>query len=438
MTEKVKEFITLTDSLGMYCLVDWQATGNPTDSTFKDAPIFFNDISEYSHSKGYKHVLYEIFNEPHSVSWTQIKQYANQILPIIQSNDSGAVVVVGTPQWDQNIGDAASSPITGYSDLNIMYAFHFYSCSHYQFLSALDNASKSIPVFISEWSIAKFDGGDGTREVESTCISNADALMRTAKSNQGGQRISWCNWSWSDRNNQTSTLMDCGSMVPSMTGNEVIRLSGKGGCCPPPCCFSCYSNTCSEIPGILDLGHYDVNIEAEEEIIGQGEGITYHEENTTPEEAESRAPCNSGFRESGKDYQFRINECVDVAPCYGLTNTEGWHTLTSIEANEWIIYTVNVDKVGYYSVEALCNPNTKQTLSITSQSYSYNLLYNLDTKKEAKDISFVGQSSCAPEVEWKTWGWENPVQNIGADSTKQINTGVLFKEAGSHTIKIAF
>jgi len=438
-TELTKHFIDYTAKIGMYYLCDWHilTPGDPLDGTYSQYNTYFNEITNYVKSKGYKHVLYEICNEPNGVSWARIKEYAGKVLPTIQSNDPGAVVVVGTPQWDQNIGDAVNSPITGYSNLNIMYAFHFYSCSHYQFLSALDNASKSIPVFISEWGIAKFDGGDGTREVDATCISNADALLRTAKTNQGGQIISWCAWSFGEKNEQASSVMSCGTMTPSITGTEVIRL--MGGDPKPLPQTACYANTCQAIPGIIDLGMYDVNTEAAEDAIGAGEGVTYHEENTVSDEDNARSKCNGAYKWAGEDYIFRINECVDASGCYGLSNTEGWHNLGYIEPNEWTVYTLNIEEPGYYSISALCNPTTKQNFSITSVSKCCNLLVNLDTKEEVADMSFA--TSMAGQFsgeEWKHWAWEKPVEDVGDGAEDESNTGILFKEAGKHTIKISF
>lgn len=48
----------------------------------------------------------------------------------IRGNDPDAhpnVVVLGTPNWDQDVGTAAASPLTG---SNLMYAVHFYSGTH--------------------------------------------------------------------------------------------------------------------------------------------------------------------------------------------------------------------------------------------------------------------------------------------------------------------
>ena len=44
-------------------------------------------------------MIYEIANEPNGVSWSTIKSYAEQVIPVIRANDPDAVVIVGTRGW---------------------------------------------------------------------------------------------------------------------------------------------------------------------------------------------------------------------------------------------------------------------------------------------------------------------------------------------------
>ncbi|MBR4839068.1 MAG: cellulase family glycosylhydrolase [Paludibacteraceae bacterium] len=447
---QTKTFIDQTAELGMYYLCDWHVLtpGNPNDAAYSDASYYFKTISEYVKSKGYIHVLYEICNEPNGCSWNDIKQYADKILPIIQQNDPGACVVVGTPQWDQNINEAANNPIQGYDNLNILYAFHYYSCSHQQFLSRLENTARTIPIFISEWGIANFDGGQGSREVANSCFTSADQLINIADGS-AGQKISWCAWSFGEKNEQASSLMSCGSMELSTTGRKVVDLLDGGWIC---CTRSsqCYENTCQEIPGIVDLGKYNVNTEFDnsdmgfgkvpgsDTYVGGGEGVTYHEENTVSDEVNDRSLCNGAYKWAGEDYAFRQDECVDVSGCYGLANTEGWHNLGYIEPGEWITLTLDITEPGYYSLQALCNPTTKQILGISSVSHRCNLLVDMTNDKELYQIAFVTGLPNHGDENYKYWEWTDPVSNLD-DEGDASNYTVLFKEAEpKHTIKIHF
>jgi len=447
-TQQTKTFIDNTAELGMYYLCDWHVLtpGNPNDWAYNDAENYFREISSYVKSKGYQHVIYEICNEPNGVSWGEIKSYAQKVLPIIQQNDPGACVVVGTPQWDQNINEAQSSPIQGYNNLNILYAFHYYACSHQQFLSRLENAARSIPVFISEWGIAEFDGGQGHREVAQSCFSSADQLMNIANGS-AGQKISWCAWSFGEKNEQASSLMSCGTMELSETGKKVVELMGGDGSIKPTI-SACYENECQAVPGVIDLGKYDVNPDGGtvdydfgkvgDKYVGGGEGVTYHEENTTDDEKNDRSLCNGAYKWGGDDYSFRQDECVDASGCYGLTNSEGWHNLGYIEPGEWIVITLDVKEPGYYKIKALCNPTTNQYIGVGSLSHNCNLIVDVNTDEELAGMAFVSEHKAEVAGEdWKSWKWYDAVTDLD-DQDDADNVVVLFKEAEKHQIKISF
>ncbi|MBO4807344.1 MAG: cellulase family glycosylhydrolase [Paludibacteraceae bacterium] len=448
-TQQTKTFIDQTADLGMYYLCDWHVLtpGNPNDWAYNDAENYFRTISSYVKERGYKHVIYEICNEPNGCSWSDIKSYANKILPIIQQNDPGACVVVGTPQWDQNINEAQNDQINGYSNLNILYSFHYYACSHQQFLSRLENAARAIPVFISEWGIANFDGGQGSRAVDGSCFTSADQLMNIANGAGTGQMISWCAWSFGEKNEQASSLMSCGSMELSETGKKVVKLVGGDPEIIIPK-SACYASSCQEVPGVVDLGKYDVNPDGGKEdmgfgkvgstYVGGGEGVTYHEENTTSDEVNDRSECNGAYKWAGDDYTFRQDECVDASGCYGISNTEGWHNLGYIEPGEWILITLDVKEAGYYKVEGLCNPTTKQNVGFGSISHNCNLLVDMESDEELDQIGFVTTMESQGDNNWKYWAWHDAVSNID-DEDDADNATVLFKEAeAEHKIKISF
>lgn len=438
-TQITKDLIDLTARYKMYYLCDWHVLtpGNPNDGSYSDAANYFREISSYVKQKGYTHVLYEICNEPNGCSWSDIKTYADKVIPVIQDNDPEAIIVVGTPQWDQLIDQAQNDPITKYGNY-LMYSFHFYSCSHMQFMPKLESAARNIPVFISEWGIAEFSGGEGTRDVAQSCISAADNLMNVANGSNG-QKISWCCWSFGQKNEQASAVMSCGSLEPSPTGKVVIGYLGAD----PKFKIkktACYEGQCAAIPGVLDLGKYDLNIDEDGETILDGEGVTYHEENTVADEVNDRSDCNGAFKWAGEDYTFRIDECVDVSGCYGITGAEGYYNLGYIEPGEWTVYTVEVEEPGYYSIEALLNPTTTgQVLDISSVTYCTNILVDLDTKEPISSLSFVTDLPDMGDSEnWQYWKWYKPVEDINLGYATYVNNGVLFKTAGKQTIKVTF
>lgn len=450
-TQITKDLIDLTAKYKMYYLCDWHILdpGDPLSDSYRDFSNYFREITSYVKSKGYHHVLYEICNEPNSdkstngvnVDWNRIRQYADQVLPIIQSGDPGAVVVVGTPRYDQEIDQAKNNPITGYPNLGIMYSFHYYSCSHQNLLGKYDGAVNVIPVFISEWGVAKFDGGSGyhwTDEVGDDCKSGAKQLMNKAFEN----KTPWCCWSFGMKEEMASAVMDCGKLTLSKSGQFVVE-SFMGGCstCKPEI-TACYEGSCQKVPGVIDLGKYDENPEGEATkkngltVVGAGEGVAYHEENTvTDEEENDGSLCNAAFKYGGEGFNFRPDECVDASNCYGITNSEGWHNLGVIEPLEWETYTIDIEEPGYYEIEGLLNPTTHQQMSIDSKTYKENLLYNYETEEQLPSISFsTNQEDQGNSNNWKFWAWEKPVNNL--DDADEIKAALLFKEAGQQTIRI--
>lgn len=448
-TNTTKHLIDYTAKIGMYYLCDWHVLtpGDPTSWDYNDAENYFRTISSYVKEKGYKHVLYEICNEPNGVSWDKIKEYADKILPIIQQNDPGACVVVGTPQWDQDIHLAQQNPISSskYPQLNILYSFHYYACSHQQFLSRLENAAKAIPCFITEWGIADFSGGAGQRDVAASCYTSADALMNIANGS-AGQKISWCAWSFGEKQEQASSLMSCGSMELAPTGKKIVELLGGDGSVVIPK-SACYMNSCQAVPGVVDLGYYDQDPDAPNEdmgfgkvgsqYVGNGEGKLYHEENTVADEDNARSKCNGAFKWAGDDYTFRQDECVDASGCYGIANTEGWHNLGYIEPGEWVMLTVDVEEPGYYTLQGLCNPTTNQYIAIGDLTHMRNALVDMNTDEEFPGIAFVTEIKKFNGEDWNSWGWMDPVTDLD-DQDDASNIAVLFKEAGKHQLKFSF
>lgn len=86
-----------------------------------EAAEFFDLIaSEYAQ---YPNLIFEICNEPNdSTNWSDIMEYSRQIIPVIRARVPEAVILVGTPEYDQNLSSAILRPL---EFDNIMYVLHF-------------------------------------------------------------------------------------------------------------------------------------------------------------------------------------------------------------------------------------------------------------------------------------------------------------------------
>ncbi len=154
----VKSGVNYATELGMYVIVDWHILHDLDPNKYKsDAIAFFDEMSR--EFKDQDNVIYEICNEPNGgTSWSQVKSYALEVIPVIRANDPNAIIIVGTPNWCQFVDDAANDPITEYD--NLLYAVHFYAETHRDDIrNRMTTAiNKGLPVIISEFSICDASG----------------------------------------------------------------------------------------------------------------------------------------------------------------------------------------------------------------------------------------------------------------------------------------
>ncbi len=192
----VDDGVNYATELGMYVIVDWHILHDLNPQVNKDeAKLFFEEMS--AKYKEYDNVIYEICNEPNGgTSWADVKSYAEEVIPIIRKNAPDAIIIVGTPNWSQDVDIAAKDPITGYD--NIMYAAHFYAATHTDNIrnkvqTALDSG---LPVFISEFSICDASGNGAID------YGQADKWFDLINTNN----LSYAGWNISNKD-ETSSLI---------------------------------------------------------------------------------------------------------------------------------------------------------------------------------------------------------------------------------------
>ncbi|MCQ2098423.1 MAG: cellulase family glycosylhydrolase, partial [Fibrobacter sp.] len=173
----------------IYVIIDYHS--HKASSNTENAKTFFKTMAE-KYGK-YDNVIFEIFNEPTSQSWSEIKTYAESVISVIRQY-SDNLVVVGNRSWDQYPNDAISSPI---NDKNVAYTFHYYAGSHYtnsEGANAVQAMNAGLSVFVTEWGTVDASGNGG--------FNSGNSATWLSWMNQ--HKLSGANWSVSNKSESAS------------------------------------------------------------------------------------------------------------------------------------------------------------------------------------------------------------------------------------------
>ena len=146
---------------GSYVIVDWHSHLLHT----AEAKDFFTKVA--TRYADCPNVIYELYNEPVNDSWAELKAYAEELIPVIDSISTvHPLILMGCPHWDQDINLPAEDPLTCYD--NLMYTVHFYAATHKDYLRERSDAALAagIPIFLSECAACEASG-DGPMDMDS-------------------------------------------------------------------------------------------------------------------------------------------------------------------------------------------------------------------------------------------------------------------------------
>ncbi|WP_374984651.1 glycoside hydrolase family 5 protein [Streptomyces fradiae] len=220
-TDLVHSLVEQATARGMYVIVDWHMLhpGDPYHNLDR-AKTFFTEIAQRHRAR--TNLLYEIANEPNGVTWSRVRSYAEELIPVIRAQDPHSPVLVGTRAWSSlgvsegaDESEVVADPVRA---ANIMYTFHFYAYSHRDaYLAVLSRAADRLPVFVTEFGTQNHAGEGG----------DDFAMAQRYLDLMAAKKIGWVNWNFSD-DHRTGAVFKAGTCAAGgpWTGTAPLKPAG--------------------------------------------------------------------------------------------------------------------------------------------------------------------------------------------------------------------
>ncbi len=144
---------------GLYAIIDFHQIADVDGTTDGECREFWSFVAPRFADDS--HVIFEAFNEPMRVngssSWSDFVPYAQGWVDLIRAEAPDNLILMGGPFWSQNIGGAASRPLSGG---NIAYVSHIYP-EHWggDPQRQAETCAGTHPVFMTEWGYDNDDSG---------------------------------------------------------------------------------------------------------------------------------------------------------------------------------------------------------------------------------------------------------------------------------------
>ncbi len=129
-----------------YVVLDLHRFKSPNDEQIE---FWYDAATRYANQPG---VLFELFNEPHSISWTEWKSAMQKLLDTVRNAKADNVVIIGGLDWGYDLTGIASGEYVlqdTATGRGIVYSSHIYPWK-FQWDKYVLKAAEKYPLFIGE------------------------------------------------------------------------------------------------------------------------------------------------------------------------------------------------------------------------------------------------------------------------------------------------
>ncbi len=169
---------------GFYVIIDWHYIDD-TSQHRTTTTEFWNTMAPRFAADS--NVLFELYNEPINYNdWNSVRSDMQSWFDTVRTHAADNLVLVGTPNWCQNVGPTATNPING---ANVAYTAHMYPM-HWAEPSLRDEITTAAavhPVFVSEWGFEQ-----GSDDIVDGTISSYGNPFRQFIDGLGVSWTAWC------------------------------------------------------------------------------------------------------------------------------------------------------------------------------------------------------------------------------------------------------
>ena len=195
--------VTWAAQNGLYVIIDWHYIGNVETGAGEQMPDleqqpraltdeFWTAVAAYFHAA--PNVIFEIFNEPQSISAADWARNAGQIVATIRSQGAGQLVICGGVEYSKDLSWFVGHPL---EDSNVAYAAHIYP-SHGRSMwdHWFGDLVSEHPVLVSEWGFMQSSSSPETSYLVGSAEDYGQPLLDYMKEKSIGWVACWYDDDW--------------------------------------------------------------------------------------------------------------------------------------------------------------------------------------------------------------------------------------------------